>query len=115
MATDNSRSGSREFSDQQLNSVVSLFSQLSYPRSIDSISAMTGVPGRTVRAIIAARDGIDFLVAGGDSGLMPAGTSEESESMTNRLDSQASQMRDRVARRRKYARERMIPVQGALL
>jgi hypothetical protein len=115
MPTDNSRSGSRDFTDGQLDLVVSTFRTLSTPHTIDQISSMTGIPGRTVRSIIAARDGIDFLVAGGDSGLMPSGTAEESESMTARLDSQAQQMFSRVSRRRKYARENLRPTQGALL
>lgn len=115
MPTDNSRSGSRDFTRDQLDYVAVVFLTLKSPRSIDEISSMTGISGRTVRAIIAARDGIDYLVAGGDSGLMPAATAEDAESMTNRIESQARQMFERVGRRRKYALEHLRPTQGALL
>lgn len=105
-------SGARSFDDDQYRRVVEAIRRGS--GTVEQITLATGVPGRTVREIVSAADGVDILLGGDGNGYRLAETREDSERLSSRLESQAQRMYARVARRRGYAVRNFDGFQGAL-
>lgn len=75
----------------------------------------TGIPGRTVRAILSDADGVEFVLRLGDGGIGIATCVEEAAHGTASLDSHARTLGERVSRRRSYTEANLPRVQGLLL
>ncbi len=98
--------GQPTFKPEQREAVVRALLDADGPLSVESLSDITGVPGRAVRAIVSAADG-ECFVLGGDmnGGYVLAKSVEEAERLSRRLGSQIGQMARRLSRRRRKARE----------
>jgi len=119
MPTDATRTGSREATPEQRADLVQTLKRrhvgLGARVTVEDLAAQTGIPGRTIRAIVSEADGVEFCVGGGDEGLYLAESFEEAEGMTGRLFSQAMRMRERAQRRLEYARKNLPRRQGQLI
>ncbi len=102
--------GSRSFDPDQRRAVVQALLAASGPLSVEELADLTGVPGRSVRAIVSAADGESFVL-GGDmrGGYVVAATLEDAERLSRRLGSQIREMARRLARRRGLARRTFGP------
>ena len=67
--------------------------------TLDDLTAQTGVPGRTIRAILSVADGKDFLLVMTQSLLYVAEFQDEAEHTTRQLRSRARKMNARADRR----------------
>src|SRR5262245_57317864 len=102
MPTDITRRGSREYSSDEYSKVVQSLRDAICSLNTDELAKITGIPGRTVRAVISAADGVEFVLAGGDEGYRIAARAEETDALNARLESQARKMLERVARRKAF-------------
>jgi len=111
--------GSREYTDDQWAAVVGTMKGRHigpvFRITTEALAAETDVPGRTIRAILSDADGAEFCLGGGDDGLYIAESYEETTSITGRLFSQASRMRERAQRRHDYAGKNLPRRQGQLM
>lgn len=70
--------------------------------TVEALAQRTGVSGRTVREIVSAADGVDFLLGGEGNGYQLADTPADARRLSARLGSQAARMQARLARRTAY-------------
>jgi hypothetical protein len=99
-------SGSREYSPRAYALVVAALKRLGddEPITVTALSEQTGVPGRAVREIVSAADGVDILIGGsGVSGYTVARTRRQAAIVTAKLTSQARRMAERSERRVAFA------------
>lgn len=99
--------GSAEYTEAQYAFVVAAFKSMAAhgPVTALALHQATGVPGLTLRQIISAADGVDFLLGGsGAGGYALATTAAEATRLTQRFGSQVRKMATRIQRRRRMAR-----------
>lgn len=98
-------SGTRIYSPEQYRRVVGVILALADGETItvENLSAETGIPGRSVREIVSAADGIDVLLGGDGNGYRRALDAADAQRLTLRFDSQARRMRERSDRRQRMA------------
>ena len=73
--------------------------------TLRTFAEMLGMDGRQVRAILSDNDGVDFLLAFDDTGLMWAAEwLEDATAHTEKLRARAQTLMARVARRERYGR-----------
>lgn len=100
--------GSGTFNDDQYARVVAAFKEMirtgsNHPVTALDLHVRTKVPGLTVRQIMSAADGVDFLLGGtGAGGYSCAEDPDDSDRLTARFQSQVDKMTDRINRRRAY-------------
>jgi hypothetical protein len=108
--TDITRTGSREFTDEQEEAVVGHILKLTDPRrpvSVTVIAEHLRLSGRTVREIVSKNDGVLYLLAGGDEGYYVAGIADDGDGLSRRLEAQAASLLARARRRHAYAGEHL--------
>lgn len=109
-------SGPRNYSEKEYHEIVELLATRvgsSKGLSLDAISQLTGVSGRTVRQIVGDADGQEFLIAHTpEEWLFVAECLEDAEALTKKLESQIGSMQTRVDRRKLF--EGLPAVQGKL-
>lgn len=109
--------GSREFTPDQRREVLQTLSEMSdggkFVRAED-LTDLTGVGGRTIRAIVNAASGRDLVILTTDLGYKIAETYEEVNRSARRHFSQAARMRERAERELEFAR-RHLPRNQAIL
>lgn len=99
--------GSAEYSQDQYVRVVAAFLGQAGPVTALELHRLTGVPGLTVRQIMSAADGVDFLLGGsGADGYRRASSPEDAARLTARFRSQIGRMAARAERRQAFV-ERM--------
>jgi hypothetical protein len=105
--------GSRSYNRAQYDAVVAAFLDADGPVTALALHLRTGVPGRAIREIMSAADGVEFLL-GGDArrGYCRAESPAHAEQLTGRFMSQVGKMGDRVLRRRAYVER--APDAGAM-
>jgi hypothetical protein len=92
--------GSREYSEEQYALVVETFLVQDAPVTVAQLHAVTGVPGRTVRQIMSAADGVAFVLGGSSQdGYRRATDPAEARRLSQQLGSQVRTMSARLARR----------------
>lgn len=99
--------GSAEYTEAQYALVVSTFKLLSAhgPVTALALHQATGIAGLTLRQIMSAADGVDFLLGGsGADGYRIAASAAEATRLTQRFGSQVRKMAGRIQRRRRMAR-----------
>lgn len=99
--------GSAEYDPAQYALVVRTFKRLAAhgPVTALALHQATGVPGLTLRQIMSAADGVDFLLGGsGAVGYQLASDAAEATRLTQRFGSQVRKMAGRIQRRRRMAR-----------
>lgn len=99
---DITRRGENSYDSGQWAAVIECLRRATTYLTTVDIAQKTGIPGRTVRAILSDADGVEFLLAGGDDGYKVAAIGEEGDSLTARLSSQVTTMLARLERRRKF-------------
>src|SRR5689334_14785934 len=95
--------GSAEYGDDEYRRVVAAF--LAHRGSVTAaqLHLETGVPGLTLRQIMSAADGVDFLLGGsGADGYRRAETAEDANRLTERFASQVGKMSARILRRERF-------------
>ena len=99
------QSGSREYCQADVNNVLL---HLPHGRqeamTLRTFAASLMMEGRTLRAILSDRDGVDFLLAYSNDLFWDAETFEEAIGWTETLLARATSEMARVARRERYAR-----------
>ncbi len=106
-------SGGRTFTPSQRASVVSVMLQHIGRRNIltlEQITELTSIAGRTVRQIISECDGVEFVNGGAKSGYFVAEYLEETVHGSAQLRSQALQMLARADRRDALAKS--LPIKS---
>ena len=112
--------GARAYTEQDYRRVVSYMKEHHWghksPATEPDLATALGMNARTVRAILADADGIDFVLAGGDTqgGTYVAEFFEEADRKTRGLLSRCRKLQERAERRRHYA-PRLPRRQGALM
>lgn len=98
-------SGSREYTVAEAKSVITLLKGAEQPLTIEEIADAVGMTGkgRSIRQLLSDFDGIEYLLAGDDDGVLLCRWSDEGDQKTRRLNSQAHKMLERVERRTRYA------------
>lgn len=98
-------SGGRDYSPAQYRLVVDAIKAIpdGHAVTVELVSNATGVPGRTVREVISAADGVDILLGGEGNGYRRATCPSDAERLTRRYESQVRRMAERVERRRAWA------------
>jgi hypothetical protein len=93
-------SGSRDFDWREQRKVVDavLRAQRSAPLTVEDLVARTDIPGRTVRAVLSAVDGVEFLL-GGTGGYFVCEYADDGDSLSAALRSQITAMTIRLERR----------------
>lgn len=76
--------------------------------TVEKLSEITGIGGRTIRACVAEIDGVELLVGSDDDGMFVASYADDAEPFTRRLFSQARKMLGRAERRRVFA-DKQLP------
>lgn len=103
---DVTRGGSRDYTPDQAALVLRVLLGRVGPANaiqVADLARMTGLDGRTVRAIVTDRDGEDYLLGGGDDGLYVCTVAEQGDALTARCEATAATLGRRVLRRRTYA------------
>lgn len=96
--------GSATYGLAEYRRVVTAFLAHPGPVTAAQLHDETGVSGVTLRQIMAAADGVEFLLGGsGADGYCQAKTAEDARRLTARFTSQIGRMADRVKRRRARA------------
>lgn len=96
--------GSATFNADEYARVVAAFLAHTGPVTAAQLHLETGVSGVTLRQIMAAADGVEFLLGGsGAEGYCRAETFEDAARLTDRFVSQIGRMSERVQRRRARA------------
>lgn len=98
-------SGGRNYSPGQYTAVVRMIAGLAEGEvvTVEDVASQTGVPGRTVREIVSAADGVEFLLGGDGQGYRLATSQADAERLTQRHASQARRMFERSQRRDRMA------------
>jgi malonyl CoA-acyl carrier protein transacylase len=112
--TDITRSGGRDYTEQEYRRVVDYVTTAGRVLGNDEIASALSIGGRTVRAILSDADGVEFVLSIGDAGIVIAGSVDESERGTARLRSQARNMNDRADRRERWAQTHLARVQARM-
>ena len=109
------QSGSRDYESADVERVLEAI-----PKGCDAAMTLRtftetlGMDGRTVRAILSDRDGIDYLQARDGDLFWDAAYLEEGIGWTETLRARATSELKRVARRERFARTRLERRQGVL-
>ena len=105
---DRTREGSRTYTASERQRVVEAFRAHVGPshaiRTVD-LAEITGIDGRTVRAILADADAVEFLIGGHDDGRYVCALAGQGESLTRTMQAEAMSLLERVNRRKVFARE----------
>lgn len=99
------QSGSREYEPADIERVLDVLPcGRQNAVTTRTFADMLRMHGRTVRAVLSARDGVDFLLAYDGDLFWVAESFEESVAHTEHLRGQGVALLERVARRERYAR-----------
>lgn len=112
------QSGSRDYEAEDVERVLDALTRgLKGAMTMRTFAESLGMDGRQVRAILADRDGIDFLLAINEStGLMwDAEWLEDATTHTEKLRARAKTLMARVARRERFARTNLQRKQPRLI
>ena len=103
------QTGSRDYTDEDVARVLdALPRERRYALTTRTFADMLQMDGRTVRAVLSTRDGVDFLLAYDGDLFWAAENYEQTIGHTEMLRARAMTELQRVARRELYAR-RMLP------
>ena len=100
--------GSREFTPAEERLVVRTLLRYVGRENATSMKAMeaaTGLQGRTLRSIISAHDGIDYVVHSTEAVLYVCEFADETERTTRRMWATANRIKARALRREEKAKE----------
>ena len=112
------QSGSRDYEPADVERVLDALQRgLQGAMTMRTFSESLGMDGRQVRAILSARDGIDFLLAIDEgTGLMwDAEWLEDATAHTEKLRARAQTLMARVARRERFGRTNLQRRQPRLI
>ena len=99
------QSGSRDYEPADVERVLDALPRgREAAMTLRTFTESLGMDGRTVRAILSARDGVDFLQAFDDDLMWDAEWLEDATAHTEKLRARAQTLMARVARRERYAR-----------
>ena len=109
------QSGSRDYEPADVERVLAAIPK-GRQEAVTSrtFAEMLGMEGRTVRAILSDRDGIDYLQARDGDLFWDAAYLEDGIGWTETLRARATSELKRVARRERYARDRLERRQGMM-
>lgn len=111
--------GSRSYTVEEYDRVVAHLKDHHWgrknPTTEPDLAHALGIGSRTVRAVMTEADGVDFVLAGGDTqgGTFLAEYQEEADRKTRSLLSRARKLRERADRRQHYS-YRLPQRQGGL-
>lgn len=111
---DITRSGGREYTDEQYRRVVTYLEKAGRVVGNKEIAADLNLGGRTIRAVFRDIDGYLFVLNIGDSGVGIAGSVDESERGSARLRATARALIERADRRDRWANAHLSRVQGRM-
>lgn len=77
------------------------------PITVAQLAEATKLSGNTIRAIVRAADGVEFVLGASSQGYKVATTALEAERGTWKLTSQILSMKQRAKRRNKYVQEHL--------
>lgn len=101
-------SGSREFSESEERRVIAAIIKHTgrdNATSLEKFCREVDLPGRTVRAVLARHDGVEFVIhLAGDGHLYAAAFQDEADHTTRQLFSRATKLRARAVQREEFAR-----------
>lgn len=109
MVTDLTRSGSPTWKLGEWRRVTTWVSAHPGAHTNEEVCEATRTAGRTVRSILSAADGREFVTLAEDAGIGIAAWADEAEEGTRRLESQIREMQARVERRRAWLAANPLP------
>ena len=110
------QSGSRDYEPADVERVLDAMPKgRQEAMTLRTFAASLSMEGRTVRAILSARDGVDFLLAYDNDLVWDAETFEEAIPWTETLLARATTEMARVARRERFARAHLQRQQPELI
>lgn len=106
-ALDATRIGGQQYTNTDVREVSAALKPAtrSLPLNVASIALATGVPGRTIRQIVSDLDGRLMLIGKRSNGLFVCHVADEGDEYTTALERHWRSERDRVTRRRSFARQ----------